>query len=208
MKFLFSEFACCFYKSTARPCMGYCLHDQVGAPSYSLNIWDELQTRECRTVNHSFETLPHCLNVATLSLFCRYCFGRCSSELAELFLLPYLSGRFARYSNRLHDFSVTILGCFNDVSVSSFFPCTARLWNSLPAECFPWTYYRNGFKRGNAQVFIFCWLLLLYLKINAAIVEVIKTKIIFLRNSLGRKIFHILLIEIMLLTNRGFTLEM
>ena len=177
MKFLSSEFAYYFYKSTTQPCMGYYLHDQVGATSYSLNIWDELQTRECRTVNHSFETLPHCLNVATLSLFCRYCFGRCSSELAELFLLPYLSGRSTRYSNRWHDFSVTILGCFSDVFISSFFPCTARparLWNSLPAECFPLTYYRNGFKTDNAKVFIFCWLLLL--KINAAIFEVIKTK--------------------------------
>ena len=139
-----------------------------------MNIWDKLQKRECRTVNHSFETLPHCLNVATLSLFCRYCFGRCSSELAELFLLPYLSGRSTRYSNRLHDFSVTIVGCFNDVSLSSFFPCTARLWNSLPAECFPFTYYRNGFKRDNAQVFIFCWLFLM--NNFAAIFEVIKTK--------------------------------
>ena len=150
--------------------MGYCLHDLVFAPNYSLNIWDELQKRECRTVNHSIESLPHCLNVATLSLFCRYCFGRCSSELAELFLLPYLCGRRStRYSNRLHNFSVTILGCFNDVSVSSFFPYTARLWSFLPAECFPLTYYRNGFKRDNAQVFKFCWLLLLYVKINAAI---------------------------------------
>ena len=83
-------------------------------------------------------------------------FGRCSSELAELFLLPYLCGRSTRYSNRLHNFSVTILGSFYDVSVNSFFPYTARLWNFLPAECFPLTYYRNGFKRDNAQVFIFC----------------------------------------------------
>ena len=139
-----------------------------------MNIWDKLQKRECRTVNHFFETLPHCLNVATLSLFCRYCFGRCSSKLAELFQLPYLSGRSIRYSNRLHDFSVIIVGCFNDVSLSSFFLCTARLWNSLPAEYFPFTYYRNGFKRDNAQVFIFCWLFLM--NNFAAIFEVIKTK--------------------------------
>ena len=157
-----------------RPCMGYSLHDQVGAPSYFLNIWDELQKRECRTLNHSFETVPYCLNVATLSLFSRFCFGRCLSHLAELFLLPYLIGRSTRYSNRLHDFSVNILGCFNDVFVSSFFPCSARLWNSLPAVCSPLTYNRNGFKRDNTQVFIFCWLFLL--KINDAIFEVIKTK--------------------------------
>ena len=169
-----------------------------------MNIWEELQRRECRNVNHSFETLSHGLNVATLSLFCRYCFGRCLSDLAELFLLPYLIGRSTCYSNMLHDFSVTILGCFNDVFFSSFFPCTDRLWNSLPAVCFQLAYYPNGFKRDNAQVFIFCCLLLL--KINSAIFEVIKTKYsLFWHNSLVRKIIHIFLVEIMLLINRGFT---
>ena len=63
------EVCCCFYKSAIWPCMGYCLHEYAGAPSYSLNIWDELQKWKYRTVNHSFETLPHCLNVATLSFF-------------------------------------------------------------------------------------------------------------------------------------------
>ena len=92
-----------------------------------MNIWDKLQKLECRCVNRSLETLLHCLNVVTLSLFCRYVFGKCSSELAELFLLPHLSGRSTRYSNKLHDFSVTILGCFRYVYVSSFFLRTARL---------------------------------------------------------------------------------
>ena len=32
----------------------------------------------------------------------------CSSELAELVPLPYSRGRSTRYSDRLHDFSVTI----------------------------------------------------------------------------------------------------
>ena len=30
--------------------------------------------------------------------------------------------------------------------VNSFFPRTARLWNSLPMECFPLTYDLSGFK--------------------------------------------------------------
>ena len=30
--------------------------------------------------------------------------------------------------------------CCKDVYVSSFSLCTARLWNSLPTECFPLTY--------------------------------------------------------------------
>ena len=57
----------------------------------------------------------------------RYYFGRCSSELAELFPLPYSRGRSTRYSDRLYDFSVTIPRCYKDVYLKSFFPCTARL---------------------------------------------------------------------------------
>ena len=42
--------------------------------------------------------------------------------------------------NRLYGFSVSIPRCHKDVYVKSFFPCTARLVNSLPIECFPLTY--------------------------------------------------------------------
>ena len=61
-----------------------------------------------------------------------YYFGGCSSELAELVPLPYSRGRATRYSDRLHDFSVTIRRCYEDVYFNSFFPHTARLWNFLP----------------------------------------------------------------------------
>ena len=88
----------------------------------------------------------HHRNVASLSLFYRYYFGRSSSELAQLVPLPYSRGRSTRYSDRLHDFSVTIPRCYEDVYVNSFFPRTARLWNSLPIECFPLTYDLSGFK--------------------------------------------------------------
>ena len=84
--------------------------------------------------------------MTSLSLFCMNYFDRCSSELAQLVLLPFYQGRSTRYSDRLHDFSVTIPGCYKDVYVSSFFPRTARLWNSLPIECFPLTYDLSGFK--------------------------------------------------------------
>ena len=36
-------------------------------------------------------------------------------------------GRSTRYSDRLHDFSVSILKCFEDVYINILFPCTARL---------------------------------------------------------------------------------
>ena len=91
--------------------------------------------------------MAHHRNVASLSLLYSYYFGRCSSELAELVPLPHSCGSFTSYFNRLHDFSVTFPPrCYKDFYVNSFFPRTARLWNSLPAECFPLTYDINDFK--------------------------------------------------------------
>ena len=86
--------------------------------------------------------------LACLSLFCKHYFGRYSSELAQLVLIPYYQGSYsACYSDRLHDFSVTIPRCYKDVYVNSLFPCTAKPWNSLPIECFPLKNYdRSGFK--------------------------------------------------------------
>ena len=111
--------------------------------SWYLELLDKLQKRICRTVGSSlaasFEPLAHLRNVASLSLFYRYYFGRCSSELAQLVPLPFSRGRSTRYSDRLHDFSVTIPRCYKDVSVNSFFFHAAWVWNSLPIECFPLT---------------------------------------------------------------------
>ena len=109
-----------------RPCMEYCCHVWAGAPSCYLELLDKLQKRICRTVGPSLaaslEPLAHRRNVASLSLFYKYYFGRCSSELAQLVPLPYSRGRSTRYSDRLHDFSVTIPRCYKDVYVNSFFP--------------------------------------------------------------------------------------
>ena len=115
---------------------------------------DKIQKWVCRTVGASItaslEPLAHRRNVASLSLFYRYYFGRCSSELARLVPLPYSRGRSTCYCDRLHDFFVIIPRCYEDVYVNSFFSRIARLWNSLPIECFPLTYDLNGFKnRGN-----------------------------------------------------------
>ena len=130
MKFLSPEVALYLYKSTIRPCMEYCCHVWAGAPSCYLELLDKLQKRICRTVGPSLaaslEPLAHHRNVASLSLFYRYYLGRCSSELAQLVPLPYSRGRSTRYSDRLHDFSVTIPRCYKDVYVNSFFPHTAN----------------------------------------------------------------------------------
>ena len=94
----------------------------------------------------SLEPLAHCQNMASLSLFYRYYFGRCSSELAELVPLPFSRGRSTRNSDRLHGFSVTMPRCYKGVYINSFFSCTAKLWNSLPIGCFPLNYDLSGFK--------------------------------------------------------------
>ena len=136
MKFLSPEVALYLYKSTICSCMEYCCYIWAGAPNCYLELLDKLQKRICRTVGPSLaaslEPLAHCENVASLSLFYKYYFCRCSSELAQLVPLPYSQGRSTRYSDRLYDFSITIPNATKDVYVNSFFPRTARLWNSLP----------------------------------------------------------------------------
>ena len=103
MKFLSPEVALYLYKSTIGPCMEYCCHVWAGAPSCYLDLLDKLQKRICRIVGPllaaSLEPLAHRRNVASLSLFYRYYFGRCSSELAQLVPLPFSRGRSTRYSD-------------------------------------------------------------------------------------------------------------
>ena len=73
-------------------------------------------------------------------------FGRCLSGLAQRVPSPYSRGRSILYSDRFHNFTVTFPRCYKDAYVNSFFRRTARLWNSLPIECFPLTYNLNDFK--------------------------------------------------------------
>ena len=94
--------------------LGWCpfiLHVWAGATSCYLELLDKLQKRICSTFRPSLATslepFPHHQNVASLTLFCRYHFGRCSFELAQLVQLPFSQGRANHYSDRLHDFSVT-----------------------------------------------------------------------------------------------------
>ena len=138
------------YKSAIRPCMEYCCHVWAAASSFSVELLDKLQKRICKTVGPSLAAslvfLGYYRNLTSLCLLYRCYFGRCPSELAQLFSFPFSWGRSARCSGRLHDFSVTILRCYRDVYVNSFFPRTARLWDSLPIERFPLTYNLNVFK--------------------------------------------------------------
>ena len=72
--------------------MEYYCHVWAGAPSCYLELLDKLQKWICRTGGPSvaacLEPLAHRPNVASLSLFYWYYFGRCSSELAQMVPLP------------------------------------------------------------------------------------------------------------------------
>ena len=89
MKFLSCEVVLYLYKSTIQPCMEYCCHVWVVAPSCYLELLDKLQKQIYVEpfVLHLLLLLnpsAHDRNVASLSLFYIYYLGRCSSELAPL----------------------------------------------------------------------------------------------------------------------------
>ena len=68
----------------------------------------------------SLKSMAHRRNVASLSHFCRYYFGRCSCKLAQQVPLPDSRERSTRYSDRLHEFSVTIPRYYKDVHANRF----------------------------------------------------------------------------------------
>ena len=72
------------------------MYGTLNAPSCYLKLLDKLQKRICRSfgpsLDASIEPLGHRRNVASLSFFYRYYFGRCSSELAQLVPFLYLVG--------------------------------------------------------------------------------------------------------------------
>ena len=85
INFFSPEVALYLCKSTMRPYVEYCCHVWTSAPSCYLELLDKLQKQICRTVGPSLaaflEPLAHSRNLVSLSLFYRYYFGRCSSEL-------------------------------------------------------------------------------------------------------------------------------
>ena len=104
MRFFSPEVALYLCKSTIHPSTEYCCHVWTGAPGCFLELLDKLQKQICRSVGPSLaaslELLAHHRNVANLSLFYRYYFGRCFSELAQMVPLPFSRGRSTRYSDR------------------------------------------------------------------------------------------------------------
>ena len=96
MRFPSHEFALYLCKSTICPCMEYCCDAWAGAPSCYLELLEKVLKQICRTVGPSLavslEPMAHRRNVASVSVFHRYYFGRCSSELTQLVPLPFSRG--------------------------------------------------------------------------------------------------------------------
>ena len=71
--------------------MEYCCHVWIGAPGCYLELLDKPQKLICRTGGPSLAASlgPFAQTVASLSLFYRYYFVKCSSELAQLVPLPF-----------------------------------------------------------------------------------------------------------------------
>ena len=80
MKFLSLEVTLNLYKSAIKPCTKCCCHVWYVTPSRFLELLDKLQKKICKTVSPSLaaslELLAHHQNIASLSLFYRYYFGR------------------------------------------------------------------------------------------------------------------------------------
>ena len=84
MKFLSPEVALYLYKSTIHPCRNTVASSGLVPLVATWTVGPSLAA--------SHEPLAHCQNVASLSLFYRYYFGRCSSELPQLVPLLFFEG--------------------------------------------------------------------------------------------------------------------
>ena len=142
--------------------MEYCSHIWGGSPRFhELGLLGRVQKRVIPLVGsgHSsdLQALSHRRDVASLNLFYKYYYGKCSSELVDLIPLKRFSVRSTHFSEQVHRHTVNSLLCRTTFYQSSFFPRTAALWNSLTNECFPPDYDLTAFKgRVNKFLLLMC----------------------------------------------------
>ena len=140
------------YKAQVRPLLEYCCHIWGGAASSVLSILDRIQRKAVRFVDSdeltcTLQSLHHRRCVASLSLFYRYYFGRCSQELASSMPLPRSSVRSTRTCTSSNAFQVATPRVRTAAHCASFFHRTASFCNSLFSSVFPATYNLSAFKK-------------------------------------------------------------
>ena len=91
-KYFVSEQLFKLYIAIIRLCLEYYSHIWVG--SNSTSILDRIESKAIHFINNedlidTLDPLPLRQKVASLSLFYRYWFGHCSSELSDSVLSPY-----------------------------------------------------------------------------------------------------------------------
>ena len=93
------------------------------------------------------QAISHRRDVASLSLFYKYYYGKYSSEIADLIPPKRITVRSIRFSEQIHRHTVNSPMCSpSKFYQSSLFPCTAALRNSLTNEYFPPDYDLTAFK--------------------------------------------------------------
>ncbi|XP_065678169.1 uncharacterized protein LOC136093156 [Hydra vulgaris] len=100
----------------------------------------------------NLQTLSHCCNVASLSLFYKYYNGCCSIELASHVPSNEVHSFVTRHSIKSHSFTATVQHQFFGTFTASQ---TSVFWNSLPSSCFPDSYNFQFF-----QLSVICYLAL------------------------------------------------
>ena len=134
--------------------MEYCSHIWGRSPSVSL-LDDKIESKAFRLINNPVLTSPLDppslrRKVASLSLFYRYHYGRCSLEFANCVSPPLARPPNTRQSSFTHRNSMTVANSRISGFDECFFSSTSKLRNFLLGSVFPDSFSLSTFKR---QVF-------------------------------------------------------
>ena len=105
------------YKSTIPPCMDYCYHIWGGATrSHVLDLLDRVQKQVVSLVGSGLsaglQAKSHRRDVANLSLFYKYYYGKYSSELADLVPPKHVTVRSTWFSEQIIELILLINQAF------------------------------------------------------------------------------------------------
>ena len=150
-RYLSPESILYLFNATIRPLMENCCHLWAGAPKTHLQLLDRVEKRAKNLMGQQLanKLLPLSVgrDVASLSLFYRYYFGKCSSALCENVPKPKVFSRNTRRANPLTCYHVNIERTRTQGRSQSFLVRTGHLWNQLPSSCFPAQYNLDSFKK-------------------------------------------------------------
>ena len=112
MKFFCPEVALYLYKSNIEPCMKYCCHVWVGAPSCYLELLDKLHMQNCWPFTCCLSwTLGSSLKCSRLKSSVGITFVDVHMNWLNWFHFVILEGGLLVILYKLHDFSVIIPKC-------------------------------------------------------------------------------------------------